>query len=228
MTKVKVKGYGRGAVERAVYVNPEATKGATIGTDLKKSDGTIVTEEDLFGDGTDDSTDSTDVITSPTLWSLIQQIPANIVSLAALAGIGFSARISAGGAWVTRTLTNLQPNRFTINNPDGVAGNPAFQVSDWLTVKNLIPVAESAIIDANYQLIVSDEMTVDGDLDILGDLVVLGEGRVVGAGMSNGNGTPEGAITAPIGSLFTRLDGGASTTLYVKESGTGDTGWVAK
>lgn len=43
-----------------------------------------------------------------------------------------------------------------------------------------------------------------------------------------GSGTPEGAVTAPVGSLFTRTDGGASTTLYVKESGTGNTGWVAK
>jgi hypothetical protein len=41
-------------------------------------------------------------------------------------------------------------------------------------------------------------------------------------------GTPEGQITAPVGSLCTRTDGGASTTLYVKESGTGNTGWVAK
>lgn len=35
-------------------------------------------------------------------------------------------------------------------------------------------------------------------------------------------------LPAPVGSLFTRTDGGASTTLYVKESGTGNTGWVAK
>ncbi len=43
-----------------------------------------------------------------------------------------------------------------------------------------------------------------------------------------GSGTPEGAVTAPVGSMYTRSDGGASTTLYVKESGAGNTGWVAK
>jgi hypothetical protein len=43
-----------------------------------------------------------------------------------------------------------------------------------------------------------------------------------------GNGTPEGAVAAPVGSLYLRMDGGATTTLYVKESGTGNTGWVAK
>ena len=43
-----------------------------------------------------------------------------------------------------------------------------------------------------------------------------------------GSGTPEGAVTAPVGSTFRRSDGGASTSFYVKESGTGNTGWVAK
>lgn len=43
-----------------------------------------------------------------------------------------------------------------------------------------------------------------------------------------GTGTPEGALAAPVGHLYLRTDGGASTTLYVKESGAGNTGWVAK
>jgi len=45
---------------------------------------------------------------------------------------------------------------------------------------------------------------------------------------TSGSGTPEGAVTAVVGSMYTRTDGGASTTLYVKESGSGNTGWVAK
>ena len=43
-----------------------------------------------------------------------------------------------------------------------------------------------------------------------------------------GTGTPEAAVTAPIGAVFHRTDGGAGTSFYVKESGTGNTGWVAK
>ncbi len=46
--------------------------------------------------------------------------------------------------------------------------------------------------------------------------------------IKSGTGTPEAAVTAPIGTLYLRTDGGANTTLYVKESGTGNTGWVAK
>lgn len=49
-----------------------------------------------------------------------------------------------------------------------------------------------------------------------------------GVNWGSGSGSPEGVRTAPVGSLYTRTDGGASTTLYVKESGTGNTGWVAK
>ena len=45
---------------------------------------------------------------------------------------------------------------------------------------------------------------------------------------TSGAGSPESVVTAPVGSLYTRTDGGAATTLYVKESGTGSTGWVAK
>lgn len=43
-----------------------------------------------------------------------------------------------------------------------------------------------------------------------------------------GTGTPEAAVTAPVGCLFLRTNGGAGTTLYVKETGVGNTGWVAK
>ena len=45
--------------------------------------------------------------------------------------------------------------------------------------------------------------------------------------ISTGTGAPGGVVTANVGSLFLRTDGGSNSTLYVKESGTGNTGWVA-
>ena len=42
-----------------------------------------------------------------------------------------------------------------------------------------------------------------------------------------GTGSPESVVTAPVGSLWLRTNGGAGTTLYVKESGSGNTGWRA-
>jgi hypothetical protein len=43
-----------------------------------------------------------------------------------------------------------------------------------------------------------------------------------------GSGSPESVVTAPVGAVYHRTDGGAGTSLYVKESGTGNTGWIAK
>lgn len=43
-----------------------------------------------------------------------------------------------------------------------------------------------------------------------------------------GTGSPEGVVSAAVGAIFQRTDGGASTAMYVKESGTGNTGWIAK
>ncbi len=44
----------------------------------------------------------------------------------------------------------------------------------------------------------------------------------------HGVGDPEGAVIAGVGSQWVRTDGGTATTLYVKESGTSNTGWIAK
>ena len=41
-------------------------------------------------------------------------------------------------------------------------------------------------------------------------------------------GSPEAMIAAPVGSMASRTDGGAGTSFYVKESGSGSSGWVAK
>lgn len=48
------------------------------------------------------------------------------------------------------------------------------------------------------------------------------------AEIHSGTGSPEGAVEAPRGSIFMRTDGGAGTSLYVKESGTTSSGWVGK
>lgn len=42
-----------------------------------------------------------------------------------------------------------------------------------------------------------------------------------------GAGSPEGVVTADIGSLFHRTDGGPTSSIYFKGTGTGNTGWVA-
>lgn len=43
-----------------------------------------------------------------------------------------------------------------------------------------------------------------------------------------GIGSPEGIVTANVGSEYIRSDGGKDTTYYIKQSGMGNTGWVGK
>jgi len=40
-----------------------------------------------------------------------------------------------------------------------------------------------------------------------------------------GTGTPEGAVTAKISSIYLQSDGAAGNQFWIKESGTGNTGW---
>jgi hypothetical protein len=66
----------------------------------------------------------------------------------------------------------------------------------------------------------------------LGNLVIGTAGKGIslpgGITWTSGAGSPEAVVTAPVGSLYSRSDGGAGTSLYVKESGSGNTGWVGK
>ena len=58
---------------------------------------------------------------------------------------------------------------------------------------------------------------------------VLRIGSATGPRILTGTGTPEGAVVGSVGDLYTDTTGGASTVLYVKESGAAtNTGWVAK
>lgn len=47
-------------------------------------------------------------------------------------------------------------------------------------------------------------------------------------GIFTGIGSPEGVVTASVGSTYHRTDGGSGTSFYVKETGTGNAGWIAK
>jgi hypothetical protein len=76
-------------------------------------------------------------------------------------------------------------------------------------------VASGVVLDSGVDF-TADAVTVDSVLDKTDTAV----------GVFFTSGTPEGSLTAGIGSLASRRDGGAGTTLYIKESGTGNTGWA--
>ena len=46
--------------------------------------------------------------------------------------------------------------------------------------------------------------------------------------VKGGKHSPEGFVVALPGTIYLRTDGTTDTTFYVKETGTGSTGWVAK
>lgn len=86
------------------------------------------------------------------------------------------------------------------------------------------------ILDVTGVSIFGGQVTINDDLNVNGSVEAdATSGFIMGTRFwRSGTGSPEGAITGPVGCLWTRTDGGASTTLYVKESGTGNTGWIAK
>lgn len=49
-----------------------------------------------------------------------------------------------------------------------------------------------------------------------------------GGVIRSGAGAPEAAVVGSVGDIYLRTGGGAGTSFYVKESGTGNTGWTGK
>lgn len=83
------------------------------------------------------------------------------------------------------------------------------------------------------------DKTIESRLDALERAITIDAGRIImqmpviirgatninGITIFTGSGSPEGVITANVGSIYLRLNGSSGTTLYVKENGTGKTGW---
>lgn len=44
---------------------------------------------------------------------------------------------------------------------------------------------------------------------------------------TSGSGSPNSSVTAPVGSIYSRSDGAVGSTIYIKETGSGNTGWDA-
>lgn len=72
---------------------------------------------------------------------------------------------------------------------------------------------------------ITGNLTIGGNLSLSSPISQLNGKNITITAVT---GSPEGVVTANVGSLAVRDDGGVSTTLYVKQSGIGNTGWVAK
>lgn len=103
-----------------------------------------------------------------------------------------------------------------------------FAVGDWINLDN-----SGYSLYLRVESISGSTITVQTNLNITETAVKINSAKLVEVRdtiqkIYTGTGAPENAVSADVGSIFLRTDGGASTTFYVKESGTGDTGWVAK
>lgn len=127
--------------------------------------------------------------------------------------------VTAGAAFQTYSYT-------------AIAGQTTFSVSP------AIPYVASINVIVNGLQLSPNELSVSGTNVItpaltVGDEVIIQRYTATPVTayinlFSSGIGSPQGVVIAPVGSIYTRTDGGTSTTLYIKESGTGNTGWVAK
>lgn len=67
-------------------------------------------------------------------------------------------------------------------------------------------------------------VSANNDIFLYGNLSINNtEARII-----SGKGSPEGIVIANVGSIYLRTDGSLKRTFYVKETGNGNTGWVAK
>lgn len=88
------------------------------------------------------------------------------------------------------------------------------------------------ILTNYYQELTLEQLKTQEGINVLNSILnflirnIAGDGELVK--IFHGYGTPESNVTAGIGSIYMRIDGGAGTSFYIKESGSGNTGWVGK
>ena len=104
-----------------------------------------------------------------------------------------------------------------------------------LELKDLTTTALMNVVDGVMRISADNSNEADDSailfkVDNVEEVSITSEGIFNGqCGWYCGAGSPEGVVTAAVGSIYTnRVQAGAGTTFWVKESGTGNTGWVAK
>lgn len=131
MTKRRVPLYGK---QGFTDVDPSATNGATIGTNLYWPDGTLVNATQLSAAITAALTGATTSTTTaagtdllPTTWDYLLAVPANVQALEDAAGTGLFA-VTGASTGAFRTITGTA-DRITVTDGNGVSGNPTLTIA---------------------------------------------------------------------------------------------------
>jgi hypothetical protein len=80
----------------------------------------------------------------------------------------------------------------------------------WIEISNI---KRNSNFQLKFPLDTGSEKVIDGVISKL---------------IKSGYGSPEGVVTAEVGKIYLRQDGTATSIIYVKGSGSGNTGWTAK
>jgi hypothetical protein len=121
------------------------------------------------------------------------------------------------------TLSDSGNINWDISRTGSAADTKRWRTVVGATSRNRQTVSD-ALVATNYEIVTRTGTVVDS-IEWRASLWRYGSG---GPTYTVSNATPEGAITAPIGSVHSRTNGGASTSVYFKESGAGNTGWIGK
>lgn len=114
---MKIEVHLQGGLRKIIDITPGATVGATIGTNVYNSDGTLFVP----------STGGGSQPVAVTSWELILNIPPNVAALAAFSGTGLYT-ITGSGTSVGREVTGTA-GRIGVTDGDGVLGNPTVDLA---------------------------------------------------------------------------------------------------
>lgn len=126
---------------------------------------------------------------------------------------------------MTDTVFNINPNNVDIDTTIENLAGTAILVNDSSVIINVGNVDIDFVCDT---LSTNNAFWVNAGSNLVQVQVPLLIGTGTAPRIISGSGSPEGVQSAVVGSLYLRTNGGATSTLYVKESGSGNTGWVAK
>jgi hypothetical protein len=139
--------------------------------------------------------------------------------------LDFKNNTSGGGVWGFGHAISFR-KQFVDGSDDTTARGHTL---DGLLIDGVIatdPTAAAPIDNINSTIVAGDPF-----LNCVSRVRVTGGTPVYPPGLLvelSGSGSPEGVVTALIGSIYRRIDGAGGTTIYFKESGTGNTGWVPR
>jgi hypothetical protein len=130
----------------------------------------------------------------------------------------------ASGSAVTMLMTNTDGSFTTTADGGGVQFNISLSSSAYefkLNTVSLIDFSTAGITPRTSQSVgnSSDRFT----SIYLGGAIGINLGGIT---FTSGSGSPQGAKTEPVGSIYSQTNGAAGTVLWLKETGVGNTGWV--